>query len=317
MRILSVDDDPIFLDVIAAELGALGYNDVTQVSSAADAMTLVQGGDAPFDCFLLDIDMPETDGVALCNMLRQNPASAHTPIIMITVRADMGSIDRAFGVGATDYLTKPIDRRTLRGRMQMVDQLTAKSTERQFGAPAAFDISVPLPLTEAPRTITYLAMQNYLLKLNAAHLMAWSAIGIRVDNAEDIHANRGPEAYPDMLLDVAEILAETFKNEQTLIAHAGYGDFVVFTRGCRYTGVDELADRLDPALSTLADWYRSVGDVAPRLRVGAPVRRGLFSFSSADELLDEAIENAAVEGKLVGLPAKDMPAVASNGLRFA
>lgn len=293
MKILSVDDDPIFLRIIAAELQALGYNEVTQVTSAAEAMALVTSGGAHFDCFLLDIDMPGTDGVTLCEMLRKEPESATAPIIMVTVRADMDSIDRAFAVGATDYLTKPLDRRALRGRMQMADQLANQRIQRSAEATTRFDLSEPLVLADAPRTIAYLAMQNYLLKLTTPDLLASCAIGIQIENAEDIFANRGADAYVDMLLDVAEVIGDGFKDEQALIAHAGHGDFVVFTRGFRSVGLDELADRLVHPLSTLASWYRSIGDIAPRLRVGEPARRSLLSLAPADELLDTAIANAA------------------------
>lgn len=60
------------------------------------------------DIVLLDAIMPEMDGFTCCERLREIPASENTPILIITALDDQDSIDRAFGAGATDYITKPI-----------------------------------------------------------------------------------------------------------------------------------------------------------------------------------------------------------------
>ncbi|MCU0537969.1 MAG: response regulator [Hydrococcus sp. Prado102] len=60
------------------------------------------------DIVLLDAIMPEMDGFTCCERLRELPGSENTPILIITALDDQDSIDRAFGAGATDYITKPI-----------------------------------------------------------------------------------------------------------------------------------------------------------------------------------------------------------------
>ncbi|MFK5998799.1 MAG: response regulator, partial [Rhodobacterales bacterium] len=66
MRILSVDDDPIILELLAAVLVSMGHTDVTTAGSATEALEIVKDDPEPFDCFLLDIQMPGIDGIQLC-----------------------------------------------------------------------------------------------------------------------------------------------------------------------------------------------------------------------------------------------------------
>lgn len=303
MRILTVDDDPIFLSILEMELRALGYGDVTTAPSAAAALELVQHAQQPFDCFLLDIEMPHMDGVDLCHALKQDPVTAQTPIVMVTVRADMGSIDRAFAAGATDYLTKPLERRCLQGRMQMVKQLTQERNRQQEVGAANHDFAEPLALAEVSRTITYLALQNYMLKQNAARLLTSCVVGLRIENAYDIFVQRGASGYRDMLLDLAEIIGEGFKFNETLIAHAGFGDFVAFSRGTHHAETQQILEGMEYSLDALARAYHGIGDIAPRVRVGAPARRPFFSMMPADALLDQALKNVDAGGHAVAQTA--------------
>jgi CheY-like chemotaxis protein len=69
------------------------------------------------DLVLLDAVMPVMDGFTCCSQLRTLPIAEHTPVLMITVLDDRESVDRAFTVGATDYVTKPIHWPVLRQRV--------------------------------------------------------------------------------------------------------------------------------------------------------------------------------------------------------
>ena len=119
MKVLMVDDDPIFLDFLENELSDIGTYDVTRAESGVEAIDIVLNSKEPFDCFLLDIDMPRIDGIELCQMLRGQPSTSGTPIIMVTRLRDIQMMDKAFAAGATDYINKPLVPSELRGRMQM------------------------------------------------------------------------------------------------------------------------------------------------------------------------------------------------------
>ena len=61
------------------------------------------------DIVLLDVKMPVMDGFSACIKLRESPAARHTPILMMTALNDLDSIKRAYDVGATDFVNKPIN----------------------------------------------------------------------------------------------------------------------------------------------------------------------------------------------------------------
>ena len=116
-RVLAVDDEPSILELLKTALNALGTYDVSTACSVDDAIQLLERQDKPFDCLLLDIQMPDVNGITFCRELRNLTDYRKTPIIMLTAMSDRDYIDRAFAAGATDYLTKPFDLLELRSRL--------------------------------------------------------------------------------------------------------------------------------------------------------------------------------------------------------
>ena len=109
-KILAVDDEPEALELIAFNLEAAGF----EVSSAADgAEALKKARQILPNLILLDVMLPQVDGMELCKCLRRDPETAAIPIIMVTARA--AEIDRVLGLelGADDYVTKPFSPREL------------------------------------------------------------------------------------------------------------------------------------------------------------------------------------------------------------
>src|ERR1700722_7758629 len=111
MRILVVDDQEDSRDLTEGALLSAGYNDILTASSAWEALKALDVGrttneDPAVDVVLLDIVMPEMDGVEACARIRNDPRYADMPIIMVTSLDDMNSLANAFVAGATDYVTK-------------------------------------------------------------------------------------------------------------------------------------------------------------------------------------------------------------------
>jgi CheY-like chemotaxis protein len=103
-KILIVDDSSTLLMVERTLLHQGSYS-VTAARDGAEALWLVQT-ERP-DLILMDIVMPRVDGYEACRRLRGAPETRNIPIIMVTTRGEPESIDLAFGVGASDYITKP------------------------------------------------------------------------------------------------------------------------------------------------------------------------------------------------------------------
>ncbi|MCL5096199.1 MAG: response regulator transcription factor [Candidatus Omnitrophica bacterium] len=109
-RILVVDDEPDAVELIAFNLKAAGC----EVVSAADGEeALKQARASKPDLILLDLMLPEIDGLEVCKILRRDTATARIPLIMVTAKAE--EIDRVLGLefGADDYVTKPFSPREL------------------------------------------------------------------------------------------------------------------------------------------------------------------------------------------------------------
>ena len=105
-RILVVDDDAGGRRLTRATLTKAGFQ---VVEAGTGELALEAMRQQMPDLVLLDVSMPVMDGFTACGELRQLPGGAGVPVVMMTGLDDTGSIERAFEVGATDFITKPIN----------------------------------------------------------------------------------------------------------------------------------------------------------------------------------------------------------------
>jgi phosphate regulon transcriptional regulator PhoB len=142
-RVLIVEDEPDIRELVVHHLKRDGY----QVSAAASGEeALRQARAEPPDLVLLDLMMPAMDGLEVCRRLRQDPATAALPIVMLTAKGD--EIDRVLGLelGADDYVVKPFSPKELLARVRAV-------LRRSRPAPGAVPIALGT-LTMDPGTHT-------------------------------------------------------------------------------------------------------------------------------------------------------------------
>ena len=116
-KILVVDDDPDIVELLEFNLKKEGY----QTASASDGRKALDVA-AEFnpDIILLDVMMPNLDGIAACRLLREQPKFKETYILFLTARAEEFSEVAAFEAGADDFIAKPIKPRALLGRLAAV-----------------------------------------------------------------------------------------------------------------------------------------------------------------------------------------------------
>lgn len=110
LKILVVDDEPDALELISFNLKSSGY----EVATAADGdAALKKARDLQPALIILDLMLPEVDGLEVCKILRRDPRTATVPILMLTAKA--AEVDRVLGLelGADDYVTKPFSPREL------------------------------------------------------------------------------------------------------------------------------------------------------------------------------------------------------------
>ena len=112
-RVLVVDDQPQNIRLLEAILTSRGY-DVRAAASGQEALAAIDDGDV--DLVLLDIVMPGMDGYQVCRTIRERPATAYLPVVMVTASGDEQKI-KALEAGADDFLTKPINTSELLARV--------------------------------------------------------------------------------------------------------------------------------------------------------------------------------------------------------
>ena len=127
-RILVVDDTPVNLKLLGDLLSAKGYA-VSTAASGAEALEKID--QAPPDLVLLDVMMPGMSGYEVCKKLRENPATAILPVVMVTALDPSQERVKGIDAGADDFLTKPINQPELLARVRSL--LRVKSLWDQLG----------------------------------------------------------------------------------------------------------------------------------------------------------------------------------------
>ena len=114
-RVLVVEDDPDISELVARYLDKAGYT-TTRVTSGRDALDAVRS--KPPDLIVLDVMLPQVDGLEVCRLLRADDKTAAIPIIMLTARADESERIVGLEMGADDYLAKPFSPNELVARVR-------------------------------------------------------------------------------------------------------------------------------------------------------------------------------------------------------
>lgn len=115
-NILVVDDETDLTEILKFNLETEGYN-VTTAASAEEALTL---NIASYNLLLLDVMMGGMSGFALARKLKENPETAHVPIIFLTARDTENDTVTGFNLGADDYISKPFSIREVMVRVRAV-----------------------------------------------------------------------------------------------------------------------------------------------------------------------------------------------------
>ncbi len=127
-KILIVDDEPDIVELVSYNLKKDGFR-VTTASDGEEALKKIRKD--KFDLVVLDLMLPGLQGVELCRIIRNDPKTANTPIIMLTAKGE--EVDRVIGLesGADDYMTKPFGSRELIARIKAVLRRTGEKITKE------------------------------------------------------------------------------------------------------------------------------------------------------------------------------------------
>ena len=320
MRILIVDDEPSILELLKAFLEAGDAHEVVTATSGGDALSIINTADCDFDCLLLDIQMPGMNGIALCENIRALPDYVRVPIIMLTAMSQKLYIDKAFSVGATDYVTKPFDFLELRGRLtaaaKIVDEYSratdnadrARRLILDAGTEAKPHPEEPLSIDGVERVVGYTALENYLFTLSRTKLLFASAFAVVIDDFLPLHEAVSAREMRAILKATAQVTAESAPNTGNLVSYRGNGVFLCVNLTKSATPARQRMAHINSELAKRAERIPERDEI--RVSVGQEI--SLVSFSRAGALV--ALRKAIDTVELRPLPIKDLAAVSRRAL---
>ncbi|MBM3739194.1 MAG: response regulator [Acidobacteria bacterium] len=128
-RILVVDDAPANIQTLSATLKERGYK-ISVAIHGKQALELMEK--LPMDAVLLDVVMPELDGFGVLKSMKENAATQHIPVIMISAQDEMENVIRCIEMGAEDYLPKPFNPTLLHARIgACLEKKTLRDSEQE------------------------------------------------------------------------------------------------------------------------------------------------------------------------------------------
>jgi two-component system phosphate regulon response regulator PhoB len=160
-KILVVDDEPDALELIGFNLKGAGY----EVITAEDGNAALRKARAQRPALiLLDLMIPEVDGLEVCKILRRDAETSGIPIIMVTAKA--AEVDRVLGLelGANDYITKPFSPRELVLRVKnLLQRATPVETPKDRHQVGELSVDVPRHEVRVNRTLVDLTATEFKL----------------------------------------------------------------------------------------------------------------------------------------------------------
>lgn len=302
MKILAVDDDDIHLGVLSLMLREIQFDDVTLAHSPAEAMTRIAEAETPFECFLLDIEMPNRSGIELCRDIRALKPYRLAPILMLTRLSDRAHMDAAFDAGATDYITKPIDKLEFFTRLRlasaMVDsqgQIAAKDAVieayKDSTRQPVLSLTDPMALDDVIGALDYTAFENFLLK-SATEATNLDVFALKIGNVEELFHRVSEADFRFVVNSVGDAIAEVLAYRSFFLSYAGRGVFTVVMRDGLELDIEDVARQIYGYTPELGIPIGDGVTLLPDLHVGAAVRSPFFPRRPNLQVLESAIAAA-------------------------
>lgn len=289
-RILVVDDIAASARMLSAKLIA-EYYDVIVAEDGPTALRMAEQNDP--DVILLDVMMPGMDGFEVCQRLKKNPLTMHTPVVMVTALTDLADRVRGLESGADDFLAKPVDDIALMVRVRSMVRLKRMLNQWQMRE----EITARLGLMAVPEGMPDDGRQGRIFVVEASRVEGESlrellaveqASVILCENAAGA-PGQAAAADPDVIvigLDVSDA-SESLR----VVSHCR------MTEATRYVpiilvGSEGTGELLNKGLEIGANDYimRPVGEGEFKARIRTQVRRKRYT----DRLQDNFVRNLSL-----------------------
>ena len=192
--IMMVDDEPIMLEIIQALLADAGYKNFIPVERSSQSINMVMKTNP--DILLLDLDMPEINGYEVLSAVRSSIDYQHLPVIILTASTEPGDKLKALELGATDFLSKPVDASELVLRVR--NTLFAKTYQDRL---AYYD-----SLTGLPNMKLFIERLGWGIELSKRERVPLMVLEIGLDKFRQINETLGMYTGDEVLKAIAERL---------------------------------------------------------------------------------------------------------------
>lgn len=295
--ILVADDDKILRLGLRSAMEEDGY----QVVEASDGeMCLSVFARSRPDLVLLDAIMPAIDGFACCRRIQELSGVQRTPVLMITGLEDQDSVDRAFSVGAVDYITKPIHWAVLRQRVKrLIHQVKLyqqlETANHQLQRLAAIDSLTQLPNR---RRFDQYFQQEWQRMLREQSPL--SLILCDIDCFKLYNDTYGHPAGDRCLRQVAQVIRASAKRAIDLPARYGGEEFAVVLPNTDQDGAIQVAQEIQIGVKRLGIAHAAsltAKSVTVSLGVANTIPNVLISPEMLIRAADQALYQAKAEGR--------------------
>lgn len=238
-RVLIVDDQPANVHIIAEALG--DSYELRFATAGEKAIEMVESG--AIDLVLLDIVMPEMDGLEVCRRLKESESTSPVPVIFVTAREEVQDEAKGFEAGGVDYITKPISPPIVRARVRT--HLELKETRDLLERLALVDA-----LTGIPNRRRFDDRLDHEWRQAARKGHCLSLAIIDVDDFKRYNDRYGHARGDECLRVVASTLADLARRPGDLAARYGGEEFAVVLPE---TGMEGMRNFLEALLAGLWD----------------------------------------------------------------
>ncbi|MEH1827071.1 MAG: PleD family two-component system response regulator [Nostoc sp.] len=294
--VLIVDDEPFIRLILRHFLEREGYQ-IAEAQNGIEALTVFK--QLHPDIVLLDAIMPDLDGFECCTQLQLLDCNKHTPVLMITGLEDQESVDRAFAVGAMDYVTKPIHWPVLRQRVKRLieqSQLQQKLEAVNMELQRLVTIDGLTQVANRRRFEEYFNQEWQRLKREQRPL---SLILCDVDFFKLYNDTYGHRIGDRCLQEIAQAIKDIIKRPGDLVARYGGEEFAVVLPNTDTEGATHVADRICHAVRTLAIPHQN-SQVSPHVTISVGFTTEIPQADSDLEEMIAAADRALYKAKAAG-----------------
>lgn len=288
--ILIVDDVIDNIRLLDKILDGIGYNTVF-ANSGKEALEIIENRSTQIDLILLDLMMPEMDGIEVCNILKSNPMHQDIPIIFVTADDSADSFATAFKTGAIDYIKKPFKKAELLLRVENQLKLNKayaglrKSNDELLEAYALLERLVSIdPLTGLENRRSLVEFGDIQIKLAQRYRSLFSIMMIDLDDFKKINDIYGHPLGDEVLKNIAKILKDSLRNVDHL-GRFGGDEFVIILPNTNLENTVIIAERVREKIANF------VHNIEEHI-IQTTVSIGIASYNSLDDDVNQIIKRA-------------------------